>query len=951
MKGAKWIYLAVPIFIGVGMLLASQPKGKPLTAPQKIYFDDKARGNDGRPLTPEERATIERAIDGIGSPPPESLKVKINNRDTTVACKDIADSLRKQLRRPGGIEAEQGPIKKDEDATVKPDCTTSTAGDQTNISEDVLKKAGEDPDELEALEGLLVHEYVHKVQDRVTLRDRARAEKEADGAQSAYLDSIGLGDSELGGFIREEWRQNEEWEIDGSRRVYYIGPALAHKCYFRFDTTGGATGDSLITFELGDSFHYSYPFGPMRASDAMVFENHFLLPDSHCLGLVCGGMPSMNIARILLLDIYQGEVVASLDTLDFPGMFFYAMTHSYETRLYYFLDTLSQQILTMADMSADSIPETIVSIYASAFWPGFESLLNMRGVDAGAHKYHGAGLSVNHFDIHLGDCIYPYDTLLFLPDYDGNNTADACLLLPKYEFLIFTPVIQHPLPWQGDISVMLHATWDHDIAVWATDSLGQILFEELGMIHMVGGVDAECMLMRPLEADEFIVAMDMNTGERSQATEVRSAAPVECPPEGIMEGEPCPLDPDSYNGGCNSSPYVWSPIECYQTVCGTAWADTSIRDTDWYEITLTEPTHVTWKVVAEFPLMAAIITPAPDCSYFTYIYTIANPCDTAIVEQDCVAGTYWFFVAPSMWCDLPCSDYVATLECGPTPPENCMPCAEAIQMTGFVYDDSRTTCYWNDLQQNCLVGCHPWEFNCGGVQYLAGPKIFYRMNLSCQTTVDILCTPSPTMDAQLMVFTVCPTTGGNEDCESCVASSDSGSYPWDGMPERIITTIGPGTYYLSVDCFQNAGPNSCGSYDLHVTSADCPLALPSPSDQTIRYNPTSGDVELRWTDTGAPCYNIYRGTTDPYSGFTFLGSVPAGVGCYSDFAGANTKAFYYVTAAYDILQSAPNRPLQMKMNAKGEKKSFDILQSASHGPLQTKMKARRDDRSLLRRIQ
>jgi hypothetical protein len=212
---------------------------------------------------------------------------------------------------------------------------------------------------------------------------------------------------------------------------------------------------------------------------------------------------------------------------DDPGMFFCSMDHSSLTELTYVLDTLNQQILAMADLNEDLVPEEIVSLYASAFWPGFEPLMGMWGVDAGWHRYLGAGVIVTHADIHLMDCIYPYDNKFFLPDYDGDYTADECLLLPMYEFLFFVPVIQVPYPWPGDMSAMLHATWDHDIAVWTTDPLGEILLEELGMTHMLDGVDAECMLMRPLMAEEFILALDMQTGDRSGPVQVINPVPQE----------------------------------------------------------------------------------------------------------------------------------------------------------------------------------------------------------------------------------------------------------------------------------------------------------------------------------------------------------------------------------------------------------------------------------------
>ncbi len=531
MKIANWLCFGVPIVAGVGMLLASQPKDAPLTLPNGIDFTNRAVGCVGRKLTPAESTTVAQAIDSIGKPPPESLEVKINNKDTTVACKDLADSLRKQLGRRGGIEAETGPRKGRARGTTNPDSRTSTGGDGLNISEDFLARVRANPNGLKHLEGLLVHEVVHKMQDTLTLRNDARREKEAYYVEMCYYDSLGLDDSDPPDPEREnarsKWEEMETRESKESRRVQYIGPALTHECYFLFDTTGGAASDSLETYELGDLFHYNYPFSPMRASDAMIFENYFLLPDSHCLGLVCGGVPFMNLARILLLNIYHGEVVGIQGSFDYPGKFFYSITRSYETQHYYVLDTLNQQILTLVDMTGDSVPETIISTYASAFWLGFEPLLTMRGVDAGSHPDYGSGISVNHFDIHLGDCVYPYDGVFFLPDYDGNNQADACLLLPRYEFLIFTPVIQYPLPWEGDISVMLHATWEHDIGVWTTDPLGEILMEPLGMIHMIGGVDAECMLMRPLMAEEFILAVDMQTGEWSSPVQVMSLTPQE----------------------------------------------------------------------------------------------------------------------------------------------------------------------------------------------------------------------------------------------------------------------------------------------------------------------------------------------------------------------------------------------------------------------------------------
>jgi hypothetical protein len=55
------------------------------------------------------------------------------------------------------------------------------------------------------------------------------------------------------------------------------------------------------------------------------------------------------------------------------------------------------------------------------------------------------------------------------------------------------------------------------------------------------------------------------------------------PPEGEAG---CGIPTDSFNGGCNSTPVVYSAIAVGGSVCGTAAWDGAIRDTDWYQFTL-----------------------------------------------------------------------------------------------------------------------------------------------------------------------------------------------------------------------------------------------------------------------------------------------------------------------------------------------------------------------------
>lgn len=70
----------------------------------------------------------------------------------------------------------------------------------------------------------------------------------------------------------------------------------------------------------------------------------------------------------------------------------------------------------------------------------------------------------------------------------------------------------------------------------------------------------------------------------------------------------------------------------------------------------------------------------------------------------------------------------------------------------------------------------------------------------------------------------------------------------------------------------------------------------APSNMTILYSPSTDNVSINWLDTGAPSYDISRSTTDPYSGFSVIGSTADTF--FADAVGANTKSFYRVTAQY-----------------------------------------------------
>jgi len=154
-----------------------------------------------------------------------------------------------------------------------------------------------------------------------------------------------------------------------------------------------------------------------------------------------------------------------------------------------------------------------------------------------------------------------------------------------------------------------------------------------------------------------------------------------CPTNSIPEGEPpCSTDYDDvFNGGCNSSPPIFSAYNCGDTICGESGTflnqGVQNRDTDWYEFVLTEPREVTFTASMEMPFQLLLGMPgSPDpCVGYTFPWSgTATECDTLTLDAGILpAGTYWAWVGPSVFTGWPCGgQYWAVVECiVPTLPE------------------------------------------------------------------------------------------------------------------------------------------------------------------------------------------------------------------------------------------------------------------------------------------
>jgi len=142
---------------------------------------------------------------------------------------------------------------------------------------------------------------------------------------------------------------------------------------------------------------------------------------------------------------------------------------------------------------------------------------------------------------------------------------------------------------------------------------------------------------------------------------------IQCDASLPIEGELCPnLGADVYNGGCLTNPPTFLPITCTSRFCGTSFAMGGLRDTDWFQLNLSSARRIKWIVSAEYPFEFAIYKPNPNCSSLQTIrYGTGQACETKQHIIKCLAaGTYYFYVAPTVTTGVPCSDYSSHLQCG-----------------------------------------------------------------------------------------------------------------------------------------------------------------------------------------------------------------------------------------------------------------------------------------------
>ncbi len=263
--------------------------------------------------------------------------------------------------------------------------------------------------------------------------------------------------------------------------------------------------------------------------------------------------------------------------------------------------------------------------------------------------------------------------------------------------------------------------------------------------------------------------------------------------EGYYPGEDPPVYEDYTNGGCNVEPPLFQEVECAMEFCGTFFTfynpDTGFdtRDMDWFEVTVFEPSYITFDGHAceEYNMWAF----GGDCDNMNQLAFVTGM-EALSMTTDCVpAGTYMFIIAPAGFTGIP-EEAVWHVEISCEPCEYEDPCEELELLT----------CETTDL----------WGSNVGMQNYVGNDAgdVFYELLIEETTTYRItLCSTNTDYDTYLRLYDICPTDPNAVqlayDDDGPVCDIDSAPYE----PSEIAGILDAGTYYVVVEGFGSGEGN------------------------------------------------------------------------------------------------------------------------------------------------
>ena len=363
----------------------------------------------------------------------------------------------------------------------------------------------------------------------------------------------------------------------------------------------------------------------------------------------------------------------------------------------------------------------------------------------------------------------------------------------------------------------------------------------------VGGDDDFCSFFGPskvtflsqIGVNYYILVNGFGTTDIGDFQLTITCAPpcVTCSPSYTPEAEACGSD---VNGGCNMAVPFFEPIACGDTICGSGWADGFIRDTDWFTFDVTVPGVYTITARTSFPAQMGYIGPNSVCPLFNFtdFVTTTNTCDTLSLTGFLSAGTWIYFISPSVFTGYPCgsgsNDYI-TYVCAPNPP---------ITVVNDICDSAIL------IVQNTTCQSTAGDVNGAFIQQGPGcsfgspnDDIWYKWVATGATAI-VQVTGSPSFDAVAEVFDAC---GGNQ--LACIDNTFTG-----GIESQLVSGLVAGnTYYIRVYDYY-AGYPATTTFDVCVYDAPPPPVNDSPCGALLLSIGNNGpyDTNQATFDAGEP---------------------------------------------------------------------------------------------------
>jgi hypothetical protein len=316
-----------------------------------------------------------------------------------------------------------------------------------------------------------------------------------------------------------------------------------------------------------------------------------------------------------------------------------------------------------------------------------------------------------------------------------------------------------------------------------------------------------------LEAGTYYVVVDgYGTATGTYTLNVNfSATTCEsgCPPidcDGTAEVEP--------NDGPNAEPIVFGAIDCNETVCGTTYTDDAAqtRDTDWYELLITENSILT--VTSDVELFDPLLFVLNSNYDIEYSADNFGWCEGESITTDCLfPGTYYIWMGHAGFSGVPEEvAYSLSVTCAPCEIED--PCEDAV-----------------------VIGCGDsvTGTTVDGYDYVGNAALdkFFQLDIDEAGPVTVSLCNGTDYDSYLRIYDDCPISGGVE-----LAFNDDAC----GLQSEITMAMEVGTYWVVVEGFSAA----VGNFQLDINCAACEEITCVGDDEG---EPNNGPADFGGDDT------------------------------------------------------------------------------------------------------